>query len=164
MRRTTVRFLAPFGAVVLFGAFVLSLLGPSAAQADPMTPFKASYTSAITFTSPTTATLAGQGNASHLGNTVTAGSLAQTGPGSCSGGFLAEIHDTLNAANGDTVGVTVDLQACPTAPGIYQGTGTYVITGGTGQFAGASGSGAFSGLGDFNTGTVHCMLDGTISK
>lgn len=165
MRHTIAKLSARLGALVLLGAFALPLFAPSAAHADEQLPFHASYTSVITFTSPTTATLAGQGNATHLGNTVTAGNLAQTGPAtSCSMGFSAEIQDTLHAANGDEVDVTIDLQACPTAPGIYQGAGTYMITGGTGHFAGATGSGAFSGLGDFNTGTVHCMLDGTISR
>jgi hypothetical protein len=149
--------------VTVLGAFMLSVLSVSAAHAAEQVPFKAEYTSTITFTSPTTATLAGQGNATHMGHTRTTGDLAQTGPGSCPDGFLAEIQDTITAANGDQVTIVIALEACPIGPGIYQGDGTYVVTGGTGRFVGATGEGVFSGIGDFGTGTVTCRLRGNIS-
>jgi hypothetical protein len=158
MRNTITKSLA------LFGAFMLSLLSVSAAHADEQRPFKADYTSTITFTSPSTATLAGEGTATHMGHALTTGSLAQVGAAtSCADGFLAELQDTLTAANGDQVTIVINLEACPIAPGIYQGAGTYFVTGGTGRFVGATGEGVFSGIGDFNTGTVACRLEGTIS-
>ncbi len=90
--------------------------------------------------------------------------MTQLGPAtSCADGFLAQIQDTLTAANRDQVNLVVNLEACPVGPGIYQGSGTYVVTGGTGRFVGATGGGAFSGIGNFNTGTVTCRLEGTIS-
>jgi hypothetical protein len=157
MRNTMTKLLT------LFGAFMLSLLSVSVAHAAGEVPFKAEYTSTITFTSPSTATLAGEGNATHMGRTRTAGSLTQVGPGGCADGFLAEIQDTLTSANGDQVTIVINLEACPIGPGIYRGLGTYVVTGGTGRFVGATGEGVFSGIGDFGTGIVTCRLVGDIS-
>jgi hypothetical protein len=45
---------------------------------------------------------------------------------------------------------------------VYQGVGTYAVTGGTGKFAGATGQGTFTGTGDFINGTSACTFDGTI--
>jgi hypothetical protein len=128
-------------------------------------PFRVGDEGTITFTSQSTATTAGTGNAIHLGNIISNGSLTIVGQTSCNGdvGFSVEMQDTFTAANRDQVTTTITMQLCPIAPGIYHGVGTYVVTGGTGRFAGATGSGVFDGTGNFNTGTIICALNGTIS-
>jgi|SRR5215813_4325296 len=129
-------------------------------------PFRLGDEGTITFTSPSTATTTGTGNATHMGRIRSDGNLTVVGEASCTGdevGFAAEMQDTFTAANGDKVMTTITMQLCPIAPGIYHGVGTYVVTGGTGRFARATGTGAFDGTGNFNTGTIICALDGTIS-
>jgi hypothetical protein len=150
--------------LALCGAYLSFAIGLGTAHADEPVPFEAAYTSAITFTSPSTATLVGSGVATHLGATTDSGQLAMVGPASCDGGFAVHNVDTLTAANGDQLVITIDQQSCPVAPGIYKGVGSWVVSGGTGRFVGATGSGAFNGLGDFNVGTVHCALSGTIEN
>jgi hypothetical protein len=140
-------------------------LSAMTASASENLPFRLGDEGTITFTSPSTATTAGTGNATHLGNIMSDGSLTIVGQTSCNGdvGFLVEMQDTFTAANPDQVTTTITMQLCPIAPGIYHGVGTYVVTGGTGRFAGATGSGVFDGTGNFNTGTIICALTGTIS-
>ena len=146
----------------LLAALALSAMTASASE---NLPFRLGDEGTITFTSPSTATTAGTGNAIHLGNIMSDGSLTIVGQTGCNGdvGFLAEMQDTFTAANGDEVTTTITMQLCPIAPGIYHGVGTYVVTGGTGRFASATGSGVFDGTGNFNTGTIICALTGTIS-
>ena len=130
-------------------------------------PFRLGDEGTITFTSLSTATTAGTGNATHLGRITSDGNLTIVGSASCIDnevGFSAEMQDTFTAANGDTVTTAITMQLCPIAPGIYHGVGTYVVTGGTGRFANATGSGVFDGTGNFNTGTIICALNGTISR
>jgi hypothetical protein len=130
-------------------------------------PFRLGDEGTITFTSSSTATTAGTGNATHLGRITSDGNLTIVGSASCIDnevGFSAEMQDTFTAANGDTVTTAITMQLCPIAPGIYHGVGTYVVTGGTGRFANATGSGVFDGTGNFNTGTIICALNGTISR
>jgi hypothetical protein len=151
--------------LAMFVGFGLLATGPMPASASDFVPFNASYASIITFTGQYSATLAGNGKATHLGQTTTVGNLAVVGPATtCANGFASEIRDTLTAANGDQVTVLITMEACPAAPGIYPAAGTYVVTGGTGRFSGASGGGAFNGLGDFNSFNVTCALTGTISR
>jgi hypothetical protein len=142
----------------------LALSGMTASASENL-PFRLGDEGTITFTSQSTATTAGTGNATHLGRIMSDGSLTIVGQTSCNGdvGFLAEMQDTFTAANGDEVSTAITMQLCPIAPGIYHGVGTYVVTGGTGRFASATGSGVFDGTGNFNTGTIICALTGTIS-
>jgi hypothetical protein len=143
----------------------LALIATTATASQNL-PFRLGDEGTITFTSPSTATTAGTGNATHLGKITSDGNLAIVGEVSCVGnevGFSAEMQDTFTAANGDTVTTAITMQLCPIAPGIYHGVGTYVVTGGTGRFANATGSGVFDGTGNFNTGTIICALNGNIS-
>ena len=136
------------------------------ASASENLPFRLGDEGTITFTSPSTATTAGTGNANLLGRITSDSSLTIVGEASCIGnevGFSAEMQDTFTAANGDKVMTAITMQLCPIAPGIYHGIGNYVVTGGTGRFARATGSGVFDGTGNFNTGTIICALNGTIS-
>jgi hypothetical protein len=146
----------------LLTALVLSVMTASASQ---NLPFRLGDEGTITFTSPSTATTAGTGNATHMGRIASDGSLTIVGEASCDNevGFAVEMQDTFTGANGDKVMVAITMQLCPIAPGIYHGVGTYVMTGGTGRFANATGSGVFDGTGNFNTGTIICALRGTIS-
>ena len=144
-------------------ALALSVMTASASQ---NLPFRLGDEGTITFTSLSTATTAGTGNATHMGRIRSNGSLTIVGQPSCIGnevGFAAQMQDTFTAPNGDKLMTAITMQLCPIAPGIYHGVGTYVVTGGTGRFAHATGSGAFDGTGNFNTGTIICALNGTIS-
>ena len=140
-------------------------LSAMTASASPNLPFRLWDEGTITFTSETTATTAGTGHATLLGRLRSDGNLTIVGQPSCGdeGGFAVEMQDTFTAANGDKVMTAITMQLCPIAPGIYHGVGTYVVTGGTGRFANATGSGVFDGTGNFNTGTIICALNGTIS-
>ena len=146
----------------LLTALALSAITASASE---NLPFRLGDEGTITFTSQSTATTAGTGNAIQLGSIMSDGSLTIVGQTSCNGGvgFLVEMQDTFTAATGDEVTTTITMQLCPIAPGIYHGVGTYVVTGGTGRFASATGSGVFDGTGNFNTGTIICALTGSIS-
>ena len=140
-------------------------LSDMTARASQNLPFRLGDEGTITFTGPSTATTAGTGNANQMGRIESAGSLTIVGEASCGNevGFAVEMQDTFTAANGDRLMTAITMQLCPIAPGIYHGVGTYVVTGGTGRFAGATGSGGFDGPGNFNTGTIICALNGTIS-
>ena len=140
-------------------------LSDMTARASQNLPFRLGDEGTITFTGPSTATTAGTGNANQMGRIGSAGSLTIVGEASCGNevGFAVEMQDTFTAANGDRLMTAITMQLCPIAPGIYHGVGTYVVTGGTGRFARAAGSGVFDGTGNFNTGTIICALNGTIS-
>ena len=140
-------------------------LSDMTARASQNLPFRLGDEGTITFTGQSTATTAGTGNANQMGRIGSAGSLTIVGEASCGNevGFAVEMQDTFTAANGDRLMTAITMQLCPIAPGIYHGVGTYVVTGGTGRFAGATGSGVFDGTGNFNTGTIICALNGTIS-
>jgi hypothetical protein len=147
----------------LLTALALSAMTVSASE---NLPFGLGDEGTITFTSQSTATTAGTGNATHLGRITSDGNLTIVGEASCIDnevGFAAEMQDRFTAATGDEVTTAITMQLCPIAPGIYHGVGTYVVTGGTGRFASATGSGVFDGTGNFNTGTIICALTGTIS-
>ena len=146
--------------LLLLTALSLTTITASASQ---NLPFRLGDEGTITFTSQSTATTAGTGNATLLGRVRSEGNLAIVGVASCGEGFAVEMQDTFTAANGDRVMTAITMQLCPIAPGIYHGVGTYVVTGGTGRFASATGSGVFDGTGNFNTGTIICALNGTIS-
>ena len=150
----------------ILSIFIALALSAIAASASHNLPFRLGDEGTITFTGPTTATTDGTGNATHMGRITSDGSLTIVGQVSCNGnevGFAAEMQDTFTAANGDKVMTAITMQLCPIAPGIYHGIGAYVVTGGTGRFARATGSGVFDGTGNFNTGTIICALNGTIS-
>jgi len=147
----------------LVTALALSVMTTSASQ---NLPFRLGDEGTITFTSQSTATTAGTGNATHMGRIRSDGNLTIVGQPSCIGnevGFAAEMQDTFTRANGDKLMTAITMQLCPIAPGIYHGVGTYVVTGGTGRFANATGSGVFDGTANFTTRAIICALTGTIS-
>jgi hypothetical protein len=163
MRRRDVRKFIGMPLALLGATVMLLTTGLMQASAGVQVPFRAAYSGTITFTSPATAMVNAAGVATYLGLTTVDGSLAAVPSASCDDGFSIEIHDTLAAANGDQVAIIVALEACPTAPGVVQASGSYVVTGGTGRFTGAGGGGDYTGVADFNTGRFSCTLTGTIS-
>jgi hypothetical protein len=70
--------------------------------------------------------------------------------------------ETLTAADGSTLTIQSNDVACPTAPGLYQGTGHWTVTGGTGRFSGATGGGPFAGTADLNRGLFTSNPTGTL--
>jgi hypothetical protein len=71
--------------------------------------------------------------------------------------------ETLTAADGDTLTLTSDDVACPIGPGVFHGSGNWVVTGGTGRFSGATGHGTLAGQSDFNRGVFAFRVTGAIS-
>ena len=121
--------------IILSLLSVLALTATTAGASHNL-PFRLGDEGTITFTSPSTATTAGTGNATHLGRITSDGNLTIIGEASCIGnevGFSVEMQDTFTAANGDRLTTTITMQLCPIALGIYHGIGTYVVTGGTGD-------------------------------
>jgi hypothetical protein len=159
-----------FNIARLIGAAAVTVLvitaGPQRAFAGTQVPFKGSYSGTISPPhGPPPVTLSGSGTATHLGRSTNSGTVTVTSePASCSGGFHTHNLETLTSTDGDQINLTISDQPCPVSPGVFQGSGTYVVTGGTGRFAGASGSGSFYGSGDFNQGTYTFSLKGTISQ
>jgi hypothetical protein len=148
---------------ILLAVGAVGLAAQSAAAASRPLPFVGTYSGAAAFTSETTVSFSGNGVATLIGRSANEGRIVITGPDrSCSGG-LANIHtDTLTAANGDSLTFVAHNIACPTEPGVFHGTGSWVITGGTGRFDGASGQGTARGRADFNEGRFRFTLTGTI--
>jgi hypothetical protein len=142
-----------------------ALLAPDAASAQthPL-PFNATFSGAAAFTSQTTTSFTGAGNAINMGQIVTIGHALITGSDNtnCAGGIANTNFETLTAANGDTLTISSADVACPTGPGQYHGTGHWVVTGGTGRFSDASGVGSFDGNSDFGAGTFAINLTGTV--
>jgi hypothetical protein len=136
----------------------------SAHAAGSQVAFAGAYAGTLAFTSSTTAALSGTGTATYLGLSTNQGTVTLTGPASsCSGGLAAVNNETLSATNGDALMLTIHDVSCPISPGVYHGTGTWVVTGGTGRFSGATGQGQFDGHGDFNHDVFAFLLTGTIS-
>jgi len=127
-------------------------------------PFSGSYSGTAALTSATTATFRGTGVSSQLGSGTSEGDSVVTVPdSSCPGGLANDNHETLTAANGDTLILVSSDVACPISPLAFHGTGHWIVTGGTGRFSGACGQGTFDGHSDFNQGVFSFQLTGTIS-
>jgi hypothetical protein len=144
------------------GAILLS--AQPAVAARTQVPFVGTYSGSAAFTSETTVSFSGTGISTIIGLSANDGRIVITGPdGSCPGG-LANVHtETITAANGDSLTFIAHAVACPTGPGVFHGTGHFVIGGGTGRFAGATGQGTLDGRADFNEGRFRFTLNGTIS-
>jgi hypothetical protein len=149
---------------ILLAVGAVGLTAQSAAAASRPLPFVGTYSGTAAFTSETTVSLSGNGVATLIGRSANEGRIVITGPATstCPGG-LANIHtDTLTAANGDSLTFVAHDVGCPIEPGVFHGTGSWVITGGTGRFDGASGQGTVRGRADFNEGRFRFTLTGTI--
>jgi hypothetical protein len=151
------------------GALVTGL-GLQPASAATHVPFKAVYSGTFIPTD-TGFNVSGAGHATKLGSSTNQGTvvmLSQPNESCPTTGFVVTNDETLIAANGDQVTLTILDKRCPVAgePGIYDGVSTYHITGGSGRFADATGEGTFDGRGDFNFPnnlTFTYTFDGTIS-
>ncbi|HJQ43901.1 MAG TPA: hypothetical protein VJ831_12505 [Jatrophihabitantaceae bacterium] len=145
-------------------------VGAQAASAATSVPLKAFYSGTFTPTS-TGFAVGGTGHATTLGNSSNQGTVviqSQPNPSCPTTGFVVINDETLTAADGDQLTLSILDQPCPVTgePGIYDGVSTYHVTGGTGRFAGASGQGWFDGRGDFtdpNHLTFTYTFNGTVS-
>ena len=149
---------------------VVTGVGAHAASAATLHPFKAVYSGTFTPTS-TGFSVVGAGHATTLGLSTNQGTVViqtEPNPACPMTGFVVTNDETLTAASGDQVTLSILDKPCPVTgePGIYDGVSTYHITGGTGRFAGASGEGTFDGRGDFTDPSdlrFTYTFDGTIS-
>jgi hypothetical protein len=149
--------------VIPLGAVGIRAISVSAAGTHEV-PFEGSYSGTAVLTSPTSATFSGKGIATHLGASTNEAYSVVTGPdSSCPGGLANDHHETLTAANGDTLMLISYDVGCPMGPGMFHGIGHWVVTGGTGRFSGATGQGSFDGHSDFNQGVFSLQLTGIIS-
>ena len=118
---------------------------------------------------PTSASYSGTGTAAHLGLAQLEGDISIYGPAPCPNGFAATHSDTLPAADGSQVSMTISEPSCPRPadPSTYDCTGTYTITGGTGRFTSATGSGDWGGSVTFSpdgSATFTTSYSGTLSR
>jgi hypothetical protein len=151
-------------AVTILSLGIAGLSASAASAASSQIPFRASFAGSGEQTSQTTTAFQGSGTATHLGRIATDGHVLITGfdDSSCPGGVPNINVETLTAANGDTLTITSQDVACPTAPGVYHGTGQWTVTAGTGRFSDAAGHGSYDGSADFNAGTFYIDLTGTL--
>jgi hypothetical protein len=152
---------------VVLAMFLMTGMLSNAASAASTTPagapFRASYAGTAAFTSASTVLLSGTGTGTLLGAGTNRGDAVIHGlDPSCPGGLANTNVETLTAANGDILVLTMHDIACPVSPNVFHGTGHWEVTGGTGRFFGAAGQGTMEGDADFNQGRfVHRMV-GTI--
>jgi hypothetical protein len=151
-------------AVILIAISTIGISATSANASDVQIPFDGTYSGTAAF-GPNGPFFNGTGISTHLGSGTNQGYSVITGfdNSSCLGGVANINYETLNAANGDLLYIASDDVACPTGPNMYNGTGTWVVTGGTGRFSGTTGYGTFEGHSDFNQGQFTMHLIGTIS-
>jgi hypothetical protein len=130
---------------------------------DGSVPFKASYSGSAALTGQATASFNGSGYATHLGRITNVGAVNVTGPDSSCGSGLANTNtEVLTDGHGDTLTIVSQDVACPTAPGVFRGTGRWTVAGGTGRYAKATGEGSSDGGADYNAGTFTMSLNGTV--
>jgi hypothetical protein len=146
--------------VLALAAFVLA--AAPAYAGDVLVPIHGSYSGTLIPTDPTHVVFTGTGISSHLGRGANEGAVVITGVDSS--GCLPNINvETLTAANGDSITITSNDVACPVAPNVVHGIGTWTVTGGTGRFANITGQGTIDGYGDFAQGTFDFSFTGLIS-
>jgi hypothetical protein len=151
--------------VLAIGLMTVAL--PNLASAAPGSPtgapFRATYTGTGAFTSATTVQFNGTGTASLLGASTNHGDIAITGPdASCTNGLANTNTETLRAASGDVLVITMHDVSCPISTNVFHGTGHWEVTRGTGRFLGATGQGTVDGGADFNRGTFAFTIVGRI--
>jgi hypothetical protein len=149
--------------VILAISLMTVVLPNVASAASTGAPFEASYAGGAAFTSESTVHFSGSGTARLLGASTNSGDIVIHGPDpSCPGGLANTNVETLRAANGDILVLTMHDVSCPVGTNVYHGTGHWEVTGGTGRFLGASGLGTVEGGADFNQGRFAFTLVGTI--
>jgi hypothetical protein len=126
---------------VLLAIGLMTVALPNVASAAPTgEPFVSSYAGTPAFTSASTVQFSGSGKATLLGASTNTGDIVIHGPdASCPGGLANTNVETLWAANGDTLVLTMHDVSCPVGTNVYHGTGHWEVTGGTGRFLGATG-------------------------
>jgi hypothetical protein len=162
----------PALAPIAIGALTALVIGAGAHAASAATalPLKALYSGSFTQTS-TGFSVLGTGHATQLGNSSNQGTVVmqpQPNPNCPTTGFVVTNDETLAAADGDQLTLTILDEPCPVQgePGIFDGVSIYHITGGTGRFAGATGQGRFDGRGNFTNPselTFTYTFNGTVS-
>ena len=153
--------------VLAIGLMTVALPGAASAASITATqsrvPFAAAYAGSANFTSASTVHFSGTGVASSLGASSNSGVIVITGSDtSCTGGLPNSNPETLTAANGDVLVITMHDVACPVSEGVLHGTGHWEVSGGTGRFRGATGQGTSDGGADFNHGKFAFTLVGTL--
>jgi hypothetical protein len=137
---------------------------PNAASAAPTgVRFVSYYAGSAAFTSASTVQFSGSGKASLRGASTNTGNIVIHGPdASCPGGLANTNVETLRAASGDILVLTMYDVSCPVDINVYHGTGHWEVTGGTGRFFGATGQGTIEGDADFNQGKFAIAMVGTV--
>jgi hypothetical protein len=103
------------------------------------------------------------GKATLLGASTNSGDIVIHGPdGSCPGGLANTDVETLRAANGDVLVLTMHDVSCPVSTNVYHGTGHWQVTRGMDRFPGATGQGTMEGDADFNPGRFAIAMVGTV--
>jgi hypothetical protein len=136
-------------------------------------PFFATYVGSVKMTAPTacpdkptfcsSATISADGVSTQLGRSrytaLHALHLAEAG---CWAYPYTE--DTLTAADGDSLVMSMDGLACPTeSPGAFDAVGSWHVVRGTGRFAGVTGQGTFDGHPNVITEHGSVTLEGWLS-
>jgi hypothetical protein len=102
--------------VIPLGAVGIKVVSVSAAGTHDV-PFTGTYSGTAVLTSSTSATFSGTGIATHLGSSTNEAYSVVTGPdSSCPGGLANDHHETLTAANGDTLTLISYDVGCPAPP------------------------------------------------
>ena len=152
--------LLPLFAIIALGFVGMGANAASAAEhAVPFT-FSVSGRGSLTGSS---ITLAGAGQASHLGHISYNANGVITGKNPTTGVITDTLKETLTAANGDSLTILCHQVATPISPGVYHGTDTWTVTGGTGRFSSATGFGTGDTHVDLNAGTFTKAETGTIT-
>ena len=161
--KPTTGFLIPL-LLACFAAVIV--LAPTPASARDQVPFRAGFSTQveIEFVYPFFyISVAGQGNASHMGVTtaVTDNQVVNVIDGSATATY------TLTGVNGDTVVLEMIFQTTFLPNNAVTFEGSYTVTGGTGRFYGATGSGDLAGSAFVtgpNTAIGSFSVAGTISS
>jgi hypothetical protein len=159
--------------VAVCGSLAVNATGVSAGVAQ--LPWRATFSGAAAFTSPTTTLFVGKGNASYMGRIRSDGHVCLPSPTcaplaavTCPGGIPNVNVEVLTEVNlfgqpaDDTLTLVSQDVACPTGPDQFHGMGHWTVSGGTGRFRYAIGQGTFDGHVDFNAGTYSMTLVGNV--
>ena len=152
-------------AALMIASVILGIAAaPAYAAGNQRFPFSAFYSGTVSFRSDGVWLLNGRGIATLMGRSTNQGYLVfTTVPVDCAGGVPSDNHETLTAANGDSLSIVSHDVACPVGQNLYQGSGYWEVLGGTGRFTGAMGGGSFVGYADLNQDTVKFHWFGSIS-